>query len=1105
MHEINSEVPGQEGRPLLELSEAALDSIVTPEAFSLNSSSTVPFLFPNKLDSHQATSPSISGFQETLPVPTSQPQPAHLVQLSEVSCKRKCTRTPKLKWLPVPTDKLPEPALHLDAVANYFKDHSKINIPKVKGHILSLGWKFEFAKDTHADRLRFTSPEGIPYYSLREVCRMLMSKSEVQFPKPNHEQGSLSLNCNSDVQSFLLVTPPTPRCPSLQDQYISSPKGSFSKTANRIPNLEWQPMAPDKLPEPEFHPDAVTNYCESPSKMKKRESLLPKVKSHILYLGWKFEFAKNSYHARLRFISPEGIIYHSLREVCRIIKPKFVMPEDGTRSLSLCPEKDRQSFQQITKSNTTSPSLPDGPISSPERKVKKSYTRYSKCNLEAVTDYINSLKAAAPKTKLHLAEKAMEHLAADGWDLDFIFKRSKIGKGRRERRYYSPDGKIFCSLVTACVWYKKNIESVSDAGNSFEKRRVVNVRHGLKGQLVDKILHRKHSASQAKVKYLGIRTAKKRKNAVTGIASQRTKRHKVDALELDHGQESRSFFQLAESASACSKTRMLRSSKRIRLGVSPSHHTPRNVLSLLIENNVILPRQKVHCQGIDGRSVAEGLATCYGIECCCCPCIFSISKFVVHAGINCHRPAAKIFLEDRRSMWDCQLQLMKDKKSLSSRTEPLKLKGNGNTWKNDYICSVCHYGGNLLLCDHCPSSFHMDCLGLKRLPEGDWFCPSCCCGICGKRSFDRNTEHITSSSGRSCSQCDRWHHVGCLQAKGFVDTKSNLVGEWFCNVDCEKIFQGLHQHLGKPIAVGNDSLTWTLVKHREQDANHFDINNESSIETYSKLTVALDVIHECFEPLKERLTHRDIVEDVIFCKWSDLNRLNFHGFYTVLLEKDDELVSVATIRVHGKKVAEVPLIATRFQYRRHGLCRILMNELEKVLVQLGVERLVLPAAPSVISTWITSFGFSKMKRSERLNFLDYTFLNFQGTVMCQKVLKETYSSNLSPVEGHINQSFINLDTNGEMDLDGNSPVSEVYQTDRVEDSELVDHGCTVAEGVGNSSENISSPAEPKQPENNLVEVSDHKAVEDDNNAGMICYKRRKLSASRDASTIKIGH
>lgn len=55
-------------------------------------------------------------------------------------------------------------------------------------------------------------------------------------------------------------------------------------------------------------------------------------------------------------------------------------------------------------------------------------------------------------------------------------------------------------------------------------------------------------------------------------------------------------------------------------------------------------------------------------------------------------------------------------------------------------------------------------------------------------------------------------------------------------------------------------------------------------------------------------------------------------------------------------------------------------------MQLGVERLVLPAVPSVVDTWTGSFGFSKMTNFDRSQFLDYTFLDFPGTIMCQKLL-----------------------------------------------------------------------------------------------------------------------
>jgi len=88
------------------------------------------------------------------------------------------------------------------------------------------------------------------------------------------------------------------------------------------------------------------------------------------------------------------------------------------------------------------------------------------------------------------------------------------------------------------------------------------------------------------------------------------------------------------------------------------------------------------------------------------------------------------------------------------------------------------------------------------------------------------------------------------------------------------IFQvhwGLQQLLGKPILVGHNNLTWTLIKPKNYEAtDQNDCDIETTAEIYSKLGVALEVMHECFEPVKEPQTQRDIVEDVLFCRRSDL-------------------------------------------------------------------------------------------------------------------------------------------------------------------------------------------------------------------------------------------
>lgn len=68
--------------------------------------------------------------------------------------------------------------------------------------------------------------------------------------------------------------------------------------------------------------------------------------------------------------------------------------------------------------------------------------------------------------------------------------------------------------------------------------------------------------------------------------------------------------------------------------------------------------------------------------------------------------------------------------------------------------------------------------------------------------------------------------------------------------------------------MGTENLTWTLVKYTEFDfSKHDAADDECSVESYSKLNVALNVMHECFEPVKEPRTKRDLMEDVIFNRW----------------------------------------------------------------------------------------------------------------------------------------------------------------------------------------------------------------------------------------------
>jgi hypothetical protein len=41
------------------------------------------------------------------------------------------------------------------------------------------------------------------------------------------------------------------------------------------------------------------------------------------------------------------------------------------------------------------------------------------------------------------------------------------------------------------------------------------------------------------------------------------------------------------------------------------------------------------------------------------------------------------------------------------------------------VCGVCGAEGELLLCEGCPLAFHLGCVGLRRVPTGDWWCQVC--------------------------------------------------------------------------------------------------------------------------------------------------------------------------------------------------------------------------------------------------------------------------------------------------------------------------------------------------------------------------------------------
>nr|KAJ0226969.1 hypothetical protein LSAT_V11C100015700 [Lactuca sativa] len=254
---------------------------------------------------------------------------------------------------------------------------------------------------------------------------------------------------------------------------------------------------------------------------------------------------------------------------------------------------------------------------------------------------------------------------------------------------------------------------------------------------------------------------------------------------------------------------------------------------------------------------------------------------------------------------------------------------------NDDSCGLCGDGGELICCDNCPSTSHLTCLCVQELPEGNALV-----GFVGM-----------------------WSMITSLQV-------------WM-------VYFGLHSRIGIMNSI-SDGFSWTILKCIHGDQKIHSGLVALKAECKLKLADALTIMEECFLPMVDPRTDIDMIPHVLYNWGSEFARLNYEGFYTVILEKNDVILCVASLSkwpfcpltfltlclkfvfmIHGVNVAEMPLIATCSKYRCQGMCRRLMNAIEEMLKSFKVEKLVVSAIPSVVDTWRDGFGFTALESHEK--------------------------------------------------------------------------------------------------------------------------------------------
>ncbi|KAI9111122.1 hypothetical protein K1719_017997 [Acacia pycnantha] len=405
------------------------------------------------------------------------------------------------------------------------------------------------------------------------------------------------------------------------------------------------------------------------------------------------------------------------------------------------------------------------------------------------------------------------------------------------------------------------------------------------------------------------------------------------------------------------------------------------ILSWLIDCNIIKEGEHVtYSNEIKGNPAKIGKIARGAILCSCCQREYSVWGFEKHCESDLNQPYQDIYLLEKQQSL---LEFIKiawlengELKHLEAQSSKLTRNSKDN---HDYACPVCGDGGDLICCDKCLATYHLDCSNLERLPEGDWFCPYCVCKHCGLG--DKSKQLI------ACFQCNKKFEWGCFkefEKDALKDALDPDCSNLYCRHSCRKAYEILEGFVGVRNEI-TGSYTWRVIRQMDRTST---VSEHQYFENNAKVAITWKLMNEAFVPIVDRYSGHNVVQSVIYSLGSELPRIDYSRFYTFILEKDDEVVSAASVRVHGQRLAEMPFMATHKNYQRKGYCGYLLAIVESVLRRrLSVQSLIIPAIPERASMWRDKFGFSDLTTELKRELASFNILIFLESLLLVKDLK----------------------------------------------------------------------------------------------------------------------